>query len=286
MKQNSNSKTSKVIKYYIGLAILIILALVLCNSYIIPYIIHNSRDGFTKESFTETPEKADKIVYCCWTGNNSMSDDRKRCYESIITNIGVKVVLITPENLNEFIKPEYPLHKSYEYLSYTHKADYLRTYLMHIYGGGYTDIKETNYSWDPYFDVLNNLDNKWGLGYAEASIGGVACSKNCEWVKDNWQKLIGNGSYIFKRQTPFTLDWFNELNKVLDEKYEALKANPAQVSDDSNSKEIKNQDGTITISKYPLGWAEILGDIFHTICYKYNDKIIQAFPHINTSNYR
>jgi len=245
-----------------------------------------SKNGFTQENNSNIYEKAENVIYCCWTGNNPMSNDRKRCYESIITNISVKVVLITPENLNKFIKPEYPLHKSYEYLSYTHKADYIRTYMMHIYGGGYTDIKQTDYSWAPYFDVLNNMDNKWALGTTEIAAQTVACNSNCDWIADNWQKVIGNCSYIFKKQTPFTYEWFNEMNKKLDNKYEELKKCPAQVSDDFTGKEIKNSDGTITYSKYPLMWAEILGGIFHPLCYKYHDKIIHALPAVNTSNYR
>ena len=73
-----------------------------------------------------------------------MSDKRKKCLDSIKQNIGVKVILITPNNLDKYILKDYPLHKSYKYLSEVHKSDYLRTYFMHHYGGGYTDIKNTN----------------------------------------------------------------------------------------------------------------------------------------------
>ena len=284
MKLNKTIKHNILAKYqylYIPLILIIILLLIYL---LVRFSI--SKNGFTSDTDNTIYEKADKIVYCCWTGNNPMSDDRKGCYESILKNIGVKVVLITPENMNEYIKPEYPLHKSYEYLSYTHKADYLRTYMMHIYGGGYTDIKQTAYSWEPYFDVLNNYKEKWALGTTELGAATVACYSNCDWVSDNWYKVIGNCAYIFKKQTPLTTAWFNEMNKLLDDKYEELRNNPAQVPDDSNGKEIKNKDGNITNSKYPLNWAEMLGAIFHPLCYKYNSKIIHALPPINTTNYR
>jgi len=288
IKHNILDKYINISDKYQYLYILIIFIIILLIYFIITNIpkLIISKNGFTSETDNKTYEKADKIVYCCWTGNNPMSDDRKRCYESILKNIGVKVVLITPEKLNEYIKQDYPLHKSYEYLSYTHKADYLRTYMMHIYGGGYTDIKQTDYSWEPYFDVINNNTEKWALGTTELGAATVACNDNCDWVADNWNKVIGNGSYIFKQQTPFTTEWFNKMNKLLDDKYEELKKNPAQVPDDIPGKEITLPDGTTIISKYPVGWAEMLGGIFHPLCYKYHNKIIHALPPINTSHYR
>jgi len=61
-------------------------------------------------------------------------------------NSGVKVELITSKNLTKYIKPEDPLPEGFQYLHYVHRADYLRTYFMHHYGGGYADIKTFPYS--------------------------------------------------------------------------------------------------------------------------------------------
>lgn len=55
------------------------------------------------------------------------------------------IVLITPNNLANYVKE--PLHEAFSYLSLTHKADYLRCYFMHYFGGGYTDIKAHFKSW-------------------------------------------------------------------------------------------------------------------------------------------
>ena len=49
--------------------------------------------------------------------------------------------------LDKYILQEHPLHQSFNYLSETHKADYLRTYFMRFHGGGYSDIKKTSGSW-------------------------------------------------------------------------------------------------------------------------------------------
>ena len=44
-----------------------------------------------------------KCVYVFWTGTNKMSETRKKCFDSIKKNIGVKVILITPNNLDKYI---------------------------------------------------------------------------------------------------------------------------------------------------------------------------------------
>lgn len=114
----------------------------------------------------------DKIIYCFWTGNNSFSENRKRALNSM-SKSNCKIQLITPNNLNNFIKTNHPLHKSFEYLTLTHKSDYLRCYFMHHYGGGYCDIKEITSSWESSFDDMND-DLIYINGYQEIGPHGVA----------------------------------------------------------------------------------------------------------------
>ena len=71
---------------------------------------------------------------------NPMSKNRQDC-KTIDKVSQCNVILITPEKLNKYILNEHPLHPSYYYLSEVHKSDYLRTYFMRFYGGGYSDIK-------------------------------------------------------------------------------------------------------------------------------------------------
>ena len=60
---------------------------------------------------------------------------------------GVDLVLVTPDNLGEWLVDDSPLHPAYEDLSLIHRSDYLRGYLMHHHGGGYIDIKQPLGSW-------------------------------------------------------------------------------------------------------------------------------------------
>ena len=98
---------------------------------------------------------------------------------------------------------------------------------MHVYGGGYTDIKYTTKNWRPYFEHLNN-PNVLGVGYTEISPNGIAPvggSLEIE-MKKNYQKMIGFCAMIFKEQTALTSEWLSSLNQTLSEKYELLKKIP------------------------------------------------------------
>ena len=210
-------------------------------------------------------------IYVFWTGTNPITDNRNACLQNLEIISEAKVILVTPDNLNEFILPSEPLHPAYQYLSETHRADYLRTYFMNFHGGGYSDIKKTTNSWINSFNELYNSD-KWINGYKEIN-GGVAYVP----IIDKWEELVGNGAYICKPQTPLTKEWYNEMILLLDEKLEKLKLYPSTFPQDCA--EVSN-------GKYPIEWNEMLGRIFHKICYKYKDKLLNTLPISVFYNYR
>jgi len=212
---------------------------------------------------TTKNNKADNVVYCFWTGDNEMSEQRKSGLASMEANIGVKIELITPQKLDSYLKPEHPLHDAFPYLSLVHKSDYLRCYFMHHYGGGYLDIKHYRHSWASLFDKINRSD-KWIMGYREIGEKGVApVDGNLgEDLKQYWNVLIGNGAYICKPYTSFTHDWYVELHRRLDVYYSDLKKHPGNIFGDNPG--------------YPIPWTNILGDIFHPLCLKYSDKIMYS----------
>lgn len=203
-------------------------------------------------------------IYCFWTGDNKMSVAREACLQNLKIVTGCHVLLITKQNLNEYILPDYPLHPAYEYLSETHKSDYLRTYFMNFHGGGYSDVKFATGNWEKSFMELNNDPQYWICGYKEIK-GGVAY----EPVADKYEELIGNGAYICKPQTPLTIEWYNEMIKLLDTKLEKLKENPSKHPRDY-------YDGRNSF--YPIGWNEMLGQIFHRISYKYRKHLMNTLP--------
>jgi len=209
----------------------------------------------------------DRVIYTFWTGENEMSQNRKEALSGLIQKSEIPVVLITPKNINYYT--DKPIHEAYNYLSETHKADYLRTHFMHFHGGGYSDIKKTTGSWLDSFENLQKSD-KWICGYKEIK-GGVAYGP----LHDKWDSLIGNGAYICKPNTPLTNVWYNEMISLLDKKLDRLKSNPAKHPQDQGAE-----------SGYPIEWNEMLGRIFHKVSYDYKDYILRTLPISVFTNYR
>lgn len=220
-------------------------------------------------------------IFCLWVGSQPMSRNRENALYTIQTNTGVRVEVVRDENLEDYILPEHPLHDAYEYLSGTHKADYLRAYLMHHHGGGYTDIKYTFHSWIPCFEELERGTGlgpeKWAVGYREVGADGVA------WVEDevlqtqltkNWSRLLGNGAYICKPRTPFTETWLRSAEATLERYYDELIRNPAQGPRDARGRELPNG----SVSKYPIRWSYLHGSMFHPACLKYADHLLYGLP--------
>ena len=206
-------------------------------------------------------------VYMFWTGDNELTENRKRCMDQFRQVSGANIILVTKDNLHEYILPDQPLHPAYPYLSFTHRADYLRTYFMHFHGGGYSDIKGTTGSWIPHFEELQKSD-KWIVGYPEM-ITKVAVGPENPELQDHWSELVGNCAYICKPRTPLTREWYNEMILLLDKKLDDLKKYPATSPTDCSAE---------SNGRYPIGWEEMLGVIFHRTCYKYKDTLINTLP--------
>ena len=211
-------------------------------------------------------EKVDKVIYVFWTGKNEITPNRLKGIESLKKNSGVRVLLITPNNLNDYIVKDDPLPEAYNYLSLNHKSDYLRAYFMHHHGGGYADIKLYKHSWTEAFDQLEKSD-AYAIGYKEVGWWGAANQTvKEEPLKSDlaiyWRYLIGNGAFIFRKKTSFTEEWYGESKRRLLAASKALKEHPARDFFGSNS-------------DYPLQWGEMQGSIFHSLCLKFNHRLLR-----------
>jgi len=207
-----------------------------------------------------------RVIFIFWTGTNEMSFRRTICIDALRQQTGAYIQLVDTTNLHEFLKPDCPLHPAYPYLSETHKCDYLRTYFMYHYGGGYSDIKIPNGSWQTAFDTMNNDPDIWVNGYPEGGPEAIAHAPSAHL----WNRLPGNGAYICRPKTAFVEAWFKRQAEVLDEKYEQLKENPSTQPDCC----IEHAPWTL----YPLHWNELLGRIFHEAAAKIVDRIKLEIP--------
>lgn len=212
-------------------------------------------------------QPVDRVIYIFWTGDNEITPNRMKGIKSLEKVSGIKVQLITPKNLPHYIKKDDPLPEAYQYLSLVHKSDYLRSYFMHYYGGGYADIKTYYHSWVQAFDKLDSSKDAYVLGYPEVGFWGAA---NEDMEKGNlardlychWRYLIGNGAFICRPHTRFTEEWHEEVKYRLMSMTDVLREHPA--SDYLGKK-----------GNYPILWSWIQGSVFHPLCLKYHKYILK-----------
>jgi hypothetical protein len=215
----------------------------------------------------------EKRLFCFWTGLNPMPSTRFKALKSM-ENSGLNVVFIDSNNIQKWILPDHPLNPAYEYLCAIHRADYLRVYFMHHYGGGYCDIKYINKSWLESYQKLIDSE-KMCVGYREVSPLQVARVRSWlyPFILWNWKKLLGNCAYIFKPNSAMTSLWLHRTEELLNKKYQYLKINPAIIPEEYKGKLVNGKQ-----SNYPLRWSELLGDIFHPLCLEFSEYLSYELP--------
>lgn len=223
------------------------------------------------------------IVFSAWMGPGEMTANREAALLSLVRNTGCPHAHVTRETLYNWIDPQFPIHPAFPYLSAVHQCDYLRCYLLHVHGGGYTDIKNTSKNWRPFFARLQ-ASPAYGLGYTEIGPHGIARIGGTleQEMQANYQKIVGVCAMIFRPRTEFTNEWFIRLNQLLDSKYEALTRSPARHPQDRLGAQFT--DGSV--STYPFAWTEVGGDIFHPLAYLNAQHIMHADISPSFENYR
>lgn len=236
-------------------------------------------------------------IYIFWTGDNAMSQARLDSIETMQKNSEAEIIIVDNNNLHLFINSK-DFHPAYQYLNLAHKADYLRCYFMHNFGGGYCDIKQIDDSWNHSFKLLNDNEdllcvgyqeiNRWGVGnlYSSAVQLNRSNYKKLEaeikyrYYQLNYKSLIGVCAFVFKPNTSLTTEWWNTLNDRLDELLPELQLHPAKYPKERGGHEY---DGSI--SKYPVPWSYILADILHPLSFKYRSVISRTLPPPKFTNY-
>ena len=222
-----------------------------------------------------------EVIFAFWTGNNTMGPERSACLQSLRAAFGQKLMLITKQNVTNFILKRYPVHPAFPYLSETHKSDYLRVYFMHYYGGGYTDVKMTsgNKTWVDAFNILKLNASLLLVGYPE--VGAWATAGN-NTIQQAWMSLVGNGAYVVRPMSNLTTAWLTQTHARLDSLFSRLQKNPAQHPRDVPGLKLHGKNA----SEYPVTWTYLLGDVFHPLVYEYRYYIRQSLQAPSFKNYR
>lgn len=237
-------------------------------------------------------------IYIFWTGDNAIPEIRLKAIKAMKVSSQSNIILVDNSNLHQYIDIK-DIHPAYEYLNLAHKADYLRCYFMHHFGGGYCDIKQIKDSWVPSFKLLHTNDNLLCVGYQEIDRGGVAniyqsvlslnqsinkkiiAKATYRFYQINYRNLIGNCAFIFKPRSALTQEWWNTLNKRLDELMPSLELNPAMHIKDRRGYEYNG-----VLSNYAVPWSYILGDILQPLSFKYRAVISRTLPPPKFTDYQ
>lgn len=210
----------------------------------------------------ERGEHVPRRLFVVWTGDNAMPERRAGSLEAIRRiNDELEVVLVTPESIEDWLVPEVSLPDQYEHLSLVHRSDVLRAYLLHVHGGGYTDVKRPLGPWVGAFERLEASD-AWLLGYTErhrlnVPLVGGRLQRDLRSVS---RQLLGYGGLVARPGTALTEEWWARICSVLDDNAEALTAHPGNARGDN--------------SGYPLGWTEVLAHVVAPLTWKYQDHVL------------
>lgn len=209
----------------------------------------------------EQPSELPRRVFAVWTGENELTPTRARNLERLEASLGIEVELVTPSNLHKWVVPDYPLHPSYQHLSLVHRSDYLRAYLLHHHGGGYTDIKARTSSWVRAFDETELDRDVWVCGYRELTAQSPVRLSGAlgRDIALHHERLVGNGAFIARSHTPLTAEWVREVDRRMDYYADQLAEFPG------------GDRGEVV--GYPVSWTRLLAGVFQPLQLKYLEHV-------------
>jgi hypothetical protein len=223
-----------------------------------------------------------KVVFVCWFGSFTkysklMPPNRLNAFKSLVNNINVPVILITDFNYKYFEVDTDPVHEMFKYLSGNHKSDYMRSYLLHHYGGGYHDIKQRSLGWENEWDKDNWTDdnNIWIYGRQENKESAIGYQPGMKHIQKEFAKLATMGWVICRPRTEYTRELLQNLNSKLDECKDKLILYPAQ---NPGGYYANNPFDNANIDSYPLRWLEMMGEFSHLLMLKYQSHIKFGLP--------
>ncbi len=189
-------------------------------------------------------------------------------------NLGVPIVMLSPENATRMAHAAAPFHESYQYLTAIDKSNYLRHYLWHHYGGGWFDIKPMYHSWRPSWEQFNDSD-VWLIGPPEEKPGDVASWNKT--IRSHFRELVACNQFIGRPGTPLSLlmqqKHISMLNSSLPRLKRQWEVNLRMNRTMPGRCCTANQKKDLNFTIYPLEWALLNGKNFHPACFKYRKHI-------------
>ena len=215
-----------------------------------------------------------RVLWVLWTGENPLTPARAASLERLrAVQDGLEVRLVTPVTLPDWVLPEHPLHPRFEQLTLVHRSDYLRAYLLHHYGGAYSDVKRPVGPWLPVLEEAERAGT-WMVGYPEIVHTLIPRPEPFGTALRERSSLItGQGAFICRARTDLTAQWMREVDARLDSHAEQLLAAPGDV--------YGLRPG------YPLRWTELLAEVTEPLQIKHRSHVTRDRRlRVRTRDYR
>lgn len=202
---------------------------------------------------------APEVLFAAWMGDNDLTPARRTALESLQeANPDLPLVLVTQDDLDDYIVDGAPLHPAFRDLSAMHRSDYIRAYLMHHHGGAYVDLKIMRQPWSPVFDRLNSTPDVWAAGPPEVNSWNASPAKGPlgKEQKRNFPRMAFQAAFAFKPGSSWTSEWLAEVDRRMDYFQRLLADHPAV-------------DPYGHRGGYPVPWSSLMGQVFSPLALKY-----------------
>lgn len=220
------------------------------------------RDTFlARDVAVDGPSELPRRVFAVWAGDNELTPARRRNLDHLRTTLGLPLVLVTADTLDDWVVAGHPIHPAYEHLALMHRADYLRAYLMHHHGGGYVDVKRPLAAWSGAYERMAADEAAWVTSYRTTHanwIGKLRGRLGLD-ILVRHRLMFGKCAFLMRSHTPLTAEWLAEVESVLDSKADELARQPALNAYGGRG--------------YPLSWHDLLGRILDPVTLKHHDRV-------------
>ncbi|VTY10341.1 Capsular polysaccharide synthesis protein [Rothia dentocariosa] len=227
------------------------------STFSVNHLFYDSQ--LPKDNLRDAPNQ----IFVLWTGDNEITPARRKSLNLIrSTNPESKVILVTPDNLDDYIVPGYPLHPSYVKLSYIQRSDYMRAYLMHHHGGVYMDIKPMDKPWLPLLEELNATPDMWVIAPHEKNSRNSSPASGVlgKDQRNYYRSIVNMSAYACKPYSRFTDEWISEIHRRMDYFSTLLEGR-------------YNSQAFEYMPEYPVPWSDLSGNIVSPLSLKYKDNI-------------
>ena len=233
-------------------------------------------------------------VFVLWFGGHDMPIVRQQCMLAIRES-GLDPVIIRDEDVADWVLPEAPLLPAFWLLTPIQRSDYFRAYLMHHHGGAYTDIKRPEGSWLAGLQLLEDDPDLWAVGYPIERWNVTTCGIEplpryqpwrlrwwrYRWMQLNHEKILGGGGFAFKPRTELTRRWLAGVEDRVREKTALLEKHPGRYA-----KERYGDVNEGVVSRYPVPWLYLGGDVLHPLAFKYHRRTARILPRLSFEGYQ